>query len=340
MGEFSEIFDYDYVDGGIKIVEYIGEEDCVEIPEDIEGVPVTAIGDGAFWRKKLRRITIPSGVTAIGYDAFYKCGEIEGVYLSDIANWCKIAFDDEDANPLSMAKSVYLKGKPLVDLAIPNGVESVGDYAFWGCKGIKSVSVPKSLKRVGQCAFGGCDGLERIYIEDVASWCKIEFSDPVANPLIYAKNLYLNGKLAEDLTIPDNVESIGEFAFFHCDSLTGLTIPESVERIAQEAFFICGNLTRLTLKKGVKSFGDRAFYGCMLKDVLLPDGVEKLGTGAFSSCRILQSIFIPSSVTHIGAGTFSGSDDLTIYCEAKSKGANWDEDWNCGGKVVWGAQKR
>ena len=101
-----------------------------------------------------------------------------------------------------------------------------------------------------------------MYITDITAWCGISFGDSDANPLYYAKNLYLNGELVTELVIPDSVTSIGKYAFYNCTSLTSVTIPDSVESIGNYAFYGCTGLTSVTIPDSVESIGDYAFRYC------------------------------------------------------------------------------
>ncbi|MFR3812514.1 MAG: leucine-rich repeat domain-containing protein [Ruminococcus callidus] len=74
-------------------------------------------------------------------------------------------------------------------------------------------------------------------------------------------NLYINGELVTEITIPDGVTSIGEFAFSGCTGLTEITIPDGVTSIERYAFYGCENLTKITTPDSLISFGYNAFGG-------------------------------------------------------------------------------
>ena len=280
----------------------------VTIPEG-----VTSIRYAAFWGcSSLTSVTIPSSVTSIGDFAFYDCSSLTSVHTSNLAAWCAIDFGDAQANPLYYAKKLYLNGELITDLVIPFGVTSIGDYAFSECSSLTSVTIPEGVTSIGDFAFYDCSSLTSVHTSNLAAWCAIDFGDAQANPLYYAKKLYLNGELITDLVIPFGVTSIGDYAFSECSSLTSVTIPEGVTSIGDRAFGWCSGLTSVTIPEGVTSIRDGAFCGCSgLTSVTIPEGVTSIWDFAFKGCSGLTSVTIPSSVTSIGNDAFSGCSGLT-----------------------------
>ena len=112
--------------------------------------------------------------------------------------------------------------------------------------------------------------------------------------------------------INNGVTSIGNYAFFDCDSLTNITIPSSITDIGNNAFSGCRSLTNITIPNGVTCIGDGAFSNCNgLTDIAIPDSVIGIDSWAFSECSGLTNITIPNGVTCIDEGTFSGCSGLT-----------------------------
>ena len=156
--------------------------------------------------------------------------------------------------------------------------DKLGDYAFQGCSGLKSLTIPSSVTSIGYCAFSDCSGLT-------------------------------------SLTIPSGVTSIGGGAFWGCSGLTSLTIPSGVTSIDNHAFYGCSGLTSLTIPSGVTEIGNDAFSDCSgLTCLTIPSGVTSIGDYAFQGCSGLKSLTIPSSVTSIGESAFNSCSGLTsIY---------------------------
>ena len=238
--------------------EYSGN---VVIPKSVEyenkTYSVTSIGSYAFYNcTGLTSVTIPNSVTSIGFGAFYNCNNLTSVNISDLEAWCRISFD---SNPLSYAHHLFLNGKEVKELIIPNSVTSIGSGAFGGCTGLTSVYIPNSVTSIGDRAFAGCNNLTSVYI-------------------------------------PNSVTSIGNSAFSGCKSLTSVTIPNSVKSIGDETFCMCTGLTSLIIGSSVTSIGYLAFAGCNnLTSVYIPNSVTSIGNSAFSGCTSLTSLYVNST---------------------------------------------
>ena len=162
-------------------------------------------------------------------------------------------------------------------------VTSIGGSAFKNCYNLESVTIPNSVTNIDVNGFSGCNNLTKAEFASIESLCKIKFGNGNANPLYYAKHLYINGQEVIDLVIPSSVTSIGKCAFSGCSGLTSVTIPNSVTSIGFEAFSGCSGLTSVTIPNSVTSIGAWAFKGCTnLESVTFGTGLLTIGSEVFS----------------------------------------------------------
>ena len=298
---------------------------------------VTSIGKSAFSScLGLISVIIPNSVTSIGISAFSSCLDLTSVIIPNSVT--------------SIGESAFYSCSGLTSVTIPNSVTSIGKSAFLWCSSLTSVTIPNSVTSIGNNAFMYCKSLTSVNINDMVAWCNISFNGDFANPLRYAKHLYLNGEEVTDLVIPDGVTSIGNYAFFYCTSLTSATIPNSVTTIGVEAFGCCSDLTSVTIGNNVTSIGLEAFSECKnltaiyitdvaawcqltggyqllsptchliinglemkyLKNLVIPDdGVTSIREGAFKYSTGLTSVTIGNNVISIGSQAFYECSDIT-----------------------------
>jgi hypothetical protein len=119
------------------------------------------------------------------------------------------------------------------------------------------------------------------------------------------------------VVIPDTtngykITSIGDGAFFYCDSLTSVIIGTNVTSVGNDAFLDCHALQSVTIPNSVTSIGGAAFENCyQLTSVTIPNSVTNIGGAAFYHCDSLSSATIGKSVTSIGDFAFNLCFNLT-----------------------------
>jgi hypothetical protein len=321
---------------GVTITAYTGNASAVNIPERINGLPVTAIGYEAFYGcdSSLSSVVIPSSVTSIGDWAFRGCSGLASVTIpssvtsiGDSAfSWCSgLTSVTIPSSVTSIGDWAFLGCSGLTSVTIPSSVTSIGGWAFSGCSGLTSVTIPSSVTSIGYYAFSGCSGLTSVTIPSSVTTIgggAFSFCSGLAgitvdprnnayasiNGILFDKSgktlvQYPAGKTGSTYTIPASVTTIGDSAFLGCSGLASVTIPSSVTSIGDRAFLGCSGLTSVTIPSSVTSIGDRAFAYCGLASVTIPSSVTSIGDRAFSGCSGLASVTL-SRRTQVGSGAF------------------------------------
>ena len=212
----------------------------------------------------------------------------------------------------SIGEYAFFNCRGLTSVTIPNSVSYIGKYAFASCSGLTSVTIPNSVSYIGEAAFGDCSGLTSVTVDknngtyDSRDNCNaiIETS---TNKLIVGCN---------NTIIPNSVTSIGDGAFADCSGLTSVTIPNSVTSIGSWTFYGCSGLTSVTFNAEkcteMGSNSSPVFNGCKsLTTLTIGDKVTTIPDYAFRGCSGLTSVTIPNSVTSIGGAAFRDCSGLT-----------------------------
>ena len=138
---------------------------CSALTEITIPSSVTFIGSYAFNNcSSLASVTIPNSVTSIGQDAFYGCSGLTKTEFASIEQLCNMNFGNSVSSPLYYAHHLYINDEEIEDLVIPNGVKSIGNYAFIGCSEITSVIIPECVTNIGNDAFSGCSSLTSVRV--------------------------------------------------------------------------------------------------------------------------------------------------------------------------------
>jgi uncharacterized repeat protein (TIGR02543 family) len=316
--------------------------ESVSIPEGVASIGDYAFDDCAF----LASVALPSSVASIGERAFQYCVSLKSVSIPE--------------GVPSIGDYTFDNCASLTSVSIPASVLTIGHGAFFNCYSLKSVAIPASVKSIGSSAFQECRALTSIVV-------------PHSVLSIGDKAFYQCTSLVS-VSISEGVESIGASTFEYCTALASIGIPASVESIGERAFFTCHALSSITvadtnrhysssggvlfdkgkttlirypegktassyaIPTGVLTIGDSAFSACYsLVSVTIPASVTTIEGQAFVACLGLASVFVPASVTSIEAWAFDGCS-ATLYCEAPSEPAGWEEGWDAGydGLVRWG----
>jgi hypothetical protein len=311
-------FNFTSDNGTITITGYTDSNAVVRIPTAIAGLPVTSIGDWAFYATSVKNVLIPDSVTNVGNGVFFDC-------------------------------------ESLTNATLGNSVASIGDWAFGFCPSLVSLCCrgnPPALGG-GNVFYGNAATI--YYLSTATGWAPTFDDHPAVlwNPaILYQYYVTANddvtitgywdpnwtfgtsreltipnsidflpvvtiggyalagyGEYLINVAIPDSVTSIEQRAFM-TDGLTNIIIPNSVTNIGFWAFYNNPYLNTITISTNMTSIGAGAFAGCAVCSIIIPNGVTNIGGGAFAFCYSLTNVVIPNSVTSIGGQAFAICDNL------------------------------
>ena len=334
-------FSYQLKGNGTAIITgYHGKEnEDIYIPKIIDGYTVTAIGEKAFTKYiidfdlmiglKVKNLLIPDTVVSIGAKAFMGM-ELEAKSItipasvqhigpgafSDISGLSQFVVAKENSVYATIDGVLYNKvekelvafpkglciGITNVDVSIPEGIKSIGDYAFFRCgeaiNGLK-LRLPQTLERIGAYAFSGCHmaqgggkiSLKQLKMpaslkelgEGAFSGCScdgIDFSETEITIIPYLAFNYYKGAFGGEIILPSKLVSIENNAFSYAEYSHINEMPSTLVTIGDKAFFSTNYL--------------------LPSNLVLPEGLQSIGSSAFAESKSLESLTLPSSLRSIG----------------------------------------
>ena len=266
---------------------------------------VTSIGNYAFSHcSGLTDVIIPESVTDIGYAAFEWCENLASVTIGDSVT--------------SIGNYAFSYCSNLTSITIPDSVTDLGDYAFAQCTGLTSVTIGDGVTSIGDWAFENCGSLTEINVGANNNYYSSQ------EGVLFDKNiteliLYPVGNKRTSYDIPNGVTSIGGNIFSNCDSLKNVTIPESVEYIHDFAFENCNGLTEIKVDANNKNYAsqDGVLFnknkteliqypvGNERKTYEIPDSVTLICENSFKNCNSLTDIYILNKDCFIVSSEYS-----------------------------------
>ena len=299
----------------------------VEIPSVVNGIAVREIGQDVFKdNKNIAVLIIPDTVERLGYRVCSGCTALREVRLSsslrvisdEAFDGCSSLQKVNFPSTLKEIRSDAFSGTALTEFTAPDSLTDIWGYAFKDCTALKSVEL-NNVRNLGSGAFMNCTALESVSLSDnmeklndhifdgCASLARIDMPDkPIAVSFtVLGGTAYYNN--------PSNWEN----GVLYADGYL----------IAVNADFAA--LTEYAVKEGTKVIADNAFSGAgysgKVKKITLPDGLYRIGQGAFAKLGALTEVNIPESVRSIGYGAFAatGYDVAANYTDGGLYVGNW-----------------
>jgi hypothetical protein len=202
-------FAYLLTNNTVWIVGYSGPSgSAVVIPEAVNGVPVVAIGDRAFYYSGIRSVSVPSSVTNIGQGAFSISTSLTSISLTN--------------GLISIGQSAFSSCYSLKSATIPNSVISVGTSAFDSCQAMTTLTIGAGVTNIGPQAFAYCGNLAAVTMG--------------GNVVSVGSQAFVSCSKLVSLSFPSSVTNIGTLAFESCTALTAIYFKGNAPTTASSAF--------------------------------------------------------------------------------------------------------
>lgn len=282
----SAEYEYEVLeDGSIKLTKYNGQEEKLSIPDTVDGLTVTEIGDSCFAGNIfIKKVYVPEGIAKIGAYAFECASVLSKIYLPD--------------SLISIGEGAFSGCGYLTLVDMQNNVESIGKGAFLYCTSLKIFEAPEALTSIGAFAFGGCSGL---LSADLSASGLTELPDR----LFYACDRLRLSR------IPNSLETIGVRTYSNCPELKEIYFPNTLLSIGAYAFSGCSALTNISIPcENIEPF---TFADCnMLQYVNFSENLKSIASGAFrNDSVIMEYLEIPegAKVAEDAFGPVTGDDE-------------------------------
>ena len=173
-----------------------------------------------------------------------------------------------DAPVTSVSDSAYydatteLGVETLKFIALPEGVTTIGEYAFCKCTNLVNINIPSSTVLIKNVAFAGTNSLTDVYITNLSDYCRIKFGSGTACPLNTDAYLNINGSRLTEFIVPEDITIVRFSAFYHNSNITNVVMHDNVTTIGGRAFQGCSNIESVTLGSGIKEIHYDVFASC------------------------------------------------------------------------------
>ena len=271
---------------------------------------VTFLPDNAFYEfTSLKEVTMGSGLTTIGNSAFYGCTALERVKFGNAVT--------------TLGDEAFSRCTSLKTVALPDSVTTLGNSVFSHCTALSNFAAYENITSMGTHVFYGCTGMYNCTLSH-------SMTEIPAYTFAYCTSLSSLAMQAKTLT------SIGDYAFYHCESLKSAYPAVTVTQIGNSAFGHCYNLKNLKFRSDTIHIGDMAFSDCnSLTTLELPVGIQSIGMHAFAGDNQLNElIFRGAAPAQFDDQAFYG---LNATCYYPAEDCSWTGDnmQQYGGSIIW-----
>ncbi len=231
-------------DGGeVTITDYIGTSEHVLIPDTIDGLPVTALADKAFYEKHVTTVVVPDSVTEIGDLCFSGDNYLVSLKLPD--GLVEL--------PYGALESCFR----LIDFDLPQGLKKISASALQFNQYLTHLDLPGGLREIEPMNFIGLFGLESLTLTDENEAFVLDETNGLLMTADGTRLLRCFSDIVPqtEITLPDGVKTIDPFAFHYDYDVRKIILPEGVETIGAMAFAMCPNLTEIVVPASVVDIG-------------------------------------------------------------------------------------
>lgn len=236
-------FDCTAENGEVTITDYTGTREHVLIPSEIDGQPVTALADKAFYEKHVTTVVVPDSVTEIGDLCFSGDNYLVSLTLPDgLAEL-----------PYGALESCFR----LMDFDLPQGLKKISGSALQYNYYLTHLTLPSSLTEIEQLNFIGLHGLQSLTLAEDDAAFKLDETNGLLMTADGTRLLHCFSDIspAEEIILPEGMKTIDPFAFHYDVTVEKIVLPEGTETIGLLAFGICPKLTEIVIPASVTAIG-------------------------------------------------------------------------------------
>lgn len=275
------VWEYVLLDGeAVMLTKCETDASVLQIPDEVEGFPVRALGVSCCERLRCTQIVCPPGIVRVEQRAFWGCDKLRRLVLPHDA----VGFD----------ATCIQRCDVLEDLTLPWYLSEL-DGSVFDAENIKRLYLGGALDHIKPCAFEK-SRLEEVFVDEANPYLKsdgkalyskdgkvfvalcvpVDSYEVADGTEVLARKSFSSQSALQKLTLPDTIEVIEPFALART-SITRFAAPPHLKEIGEKAFYRCRKLTEVTLDGELSTLGDEAFLEAPVKSLALPSSVKEIG---------------------------------------------------------------